>query len=204
MNFRTWLEATLKQVRPRTSRVEWDFALTLPSLGIRGATSEPVLLNQGSHADIYLNPVDPSTLIKVTNDRADVKNTLSAQKLNSPNIVKCYAHTNSGVKGGTALLVDYVKGKRAPYTTAEFLGLMEGKLGTNPRNQADARILNPDPFRLSILNRHQRLSEAELNKLSELFHTIFLLEQRLNIFLADLSENIIDAAHSYVIIDLGR
>ena len=52
-------------------RVQWDFSITLPALGIQGITAEPPLHVQGTHADIYSNPNDPNTLIKVTNDDED-------------------------------------------------------------------------------------------------------------------------------------
>jgi hypothetical protein len=199
MRFREWLwqEAVAK-------RVQWNFKVTLPALGIQGVTSQPPLYAQGSHADIYENPTDPSTLIKVTNDQQDYQNTLTAQSLNSPNVVKCHAHTTQGVMGGAALLVDFVKGQRAPYTTPEFLGLIEGQHGTDPRNQAHIRIMRPDPFRMGILQAHGRLDPAELHKLSTLFRTIYLLESRLNIFLVDLADNIIDTGQVYVVVDFGR
>lgn len=184
--------------------MQWDFAQTLPALGIRGVTAHPLLLAQGSHADIYANPVDPATVIKVTGDAADANNTVVAQTLNSPNVVRCHGQTTQGVIGGTALLVDFVKGTRAPYSTPEFLGLIEGRHGTDPRDQAHIRILRPEPFRAHILQAHGRLDRGELVKLSSLFNTIFVLESRLNIFLVDLAENIIDTGTAYVIVDFGR
>src|SRR5947208_1178133 len=146
MRFREWLwkEAVAK-------RVQWDFSVTLPALGIQGVTSEPPLHTQGSHADIYTNPTNPSTLIKVTDDQQEVTNTIAAQALNSPNIVKCHGHTTQGVVNGAALVVDFVRGKPAPYSTPEFLGLLEGQYGTEPRDQAHIRIMRPDPFRTAIL-----------------------------------------------------
>jgi hypothetical protein len=176
--FRHWLrEASVPK------RVPWDFVVGLPALGIQGVTTEPPLYVQGSHADIYVNPTDPLTLIKITDDHDDARNTVAAQALNSPNIVKCHGHTTQGVVGGTALLVDFVKGTRAPYSTPEFLGLIEGQQGTDPRNQAPLRILRPDAFRAGILQQHGKLDKAELLKLSELFTTLDWLESRLNIFL---------------------
>lgn len=200
MRFRTWF---LQESSP-PKRVQWDFAVTLPALGIQGVTSEPPLHAQGSHADIYINPTDPNTLIKVTDDDEDARNTVAAQALNSPNVVKCHAHTNAGVVNGTALLVDFVKGTSAPYSTPEFLGLIEGQQGSDPRDQAHIRILRPDPFRTGILQSHGRLNKNELFKLSQLFRTIYLLESRINIFLVDLAENVIDAGAAYVIVDFGR
>jgi hypothetical protein len=185
-------------------RVQWDFAITLPALGIVGVTTEPPLHAQGSHADIYINPTDPNTLIKVTDDADDARNTVAAQALNSPNVVKCHAHTNAGVVNGTALLVDFVKGASAPYSTPEFLGLIEGQHGTDPRTQAHIRILRPDAFRSGILQSHGRMNKTELFKLSQLFRAIYVLESRFNIFLADLAENVIDTGTVYVIVDFGR
>lgn len=185
-------------------RVQWDYAVTLPALGIQGVTAEPPLHAQGTHADIYANPSNPNTLIKVTNDAADASNLLAAQALNSPNVVRCHAHATQGVVGGTALLVDLVKGQRAPYSTPEFLGLIEGQQGLDSRDQAHVRIMRPDPFRTGILQSHGRLNKAELTKLSQLFRTLYLLESRLNVFLVDLTENVIDAGPAYVLVDLGR
>jgi 1-acyl-sn-glycerol-3-phosphate acyltransferase len=185
-------------------RVQWDFATTLPALGIQGVATEPPLHAQGSHADIYINPTDPNLLIKVTDDQQDAANTIAAQALSSANIVRCHAHTREGVVNGTALLVTFVNGSRAPYSTPEFLGLMEGQHGTDPRDQAHMRIMRPDPFRLAILQSHARTSTVELHKLSELFRTIYLLESRLNVFLVDLADNIIDAGQVYVVVDFGR
>lgn len=185
-------------------RVLWDFSITLAALGIHGVTNEPPLHAQGSHADIYENPTNPATLIKVTDDPLDARNTLAAQALNSPNVVKCHAHTLQGVVNGVALLVDFISGGRAPYSTPEFLGLIEGQHGTDPRDQAHIRIMRPDAFRTAILQGHGRLATAELHKLSELFRAIFLLESRLNIFLVDLADNIIDAGPAYVVVDFGR
>lgn len=200
--FSEWL---LKEaMSPQPKRVQWDFSITLPALGIQGIVAEPPLHVQGTHADIYSNPNDPSTLIKVTDDDEDARNTISAQILNSPNVVKCHAHATTGVVNGTALLVDFVTGGQAPYSTPEFLGLIEGQQGNDPRDQAHIRILRPDPFRLNILQTHGRINKTEQLKLSELFTTIYLLESRLNVFLVDLSENIIDAGTSYVIVDFGR
>jgi hypothetical protein len=185
-------------------RVLWDFSTTLPALGIQGVTTEPPLFGQGSHADIYENPVKPDTLIKITDDPRDVHNTVAAQGLASHNIVKCHAHTSQGVVNGAAMLVDLVSGGRAPYSTPEILGLLEGQQGIDPRDQAHIRIMRPDVFRTTILLSHGRLSTAELHKLSELFRTIYLLESRLSIFLVDLADNIIDSGLAYVVVDLGR
>lgn len=184
-------------------RVQWDFAVTLPALGIQGVTSEPLLHTQGSHADIYLNPTDPGTLIKVTNDPTDAHNMIAAQSLNGPNVVRCHAHTQAGIVGGTALLVDFVKGQSAPYSTPEFLGLIEGQQGNEPRDQAHIRIMQPDPFRTGILQSHGRMNTMEHLKLSELFRTLFLLESLLKVFLVDLAENVIDTGQAYVIVDFG-
>jgi hypothetical protein len=185
-------------------RVQWDFSVTLPALGIRGVTNEPPLYAQGSHADVYENPTNPNTLIKVTDDPQDVQNTIAAQALNSPNVVRCHGHTTQGVVNGAALVLDLIRGSRAPYSTPEFLALIEGQHGTDPRDQAHIRILRPDPFRTAILQGHGRLATTELHKLSELFRTIDLLESRLNIFLVDLADNIIDAGPAYVVVDFGR
>jgi hypothetical protein len=185
-------------------RVQWDFSAAVPALGIQGVTSEPPLHAQGSHADIYYNPTNVDALVKVTDDQQDVANILAAQALHSPNIVKCFGHTTQGVINGTALLVDLVRGGRAPYSTPEFLGLIEGQHATDSRDQAHLRILRPDPFRTAILQSHGQLNTAELHKLSELFRTIHLLESRLNVFLVDLADNIIDAGRAYVVVDLGR
>jgi hypothetical protein len=106
-------------------RVQWDFALTLPALGIHGVTAQPALVLQGTHADIYEHSADPGKLIKITDDPDDGANTVTAQSLNSPNVVRCHAHTTAGVVNGTALLVDWVKGKRASYSTPEFLTKQE-------------------------------------------------------------------------------
>jgi hypothetical protein len=192
-----WNEAVAK-------RVQWDFNVTLPALGIQGVPTEPPLHAQGSHADIYTNPTNPNTLIKVTDDQQDAKNTLAAQSLGSPNVVKCHRHTTQGVVNGTALLVAFVPGTRASYSTPEFLALIEGQHGTDPRAQAHIRIMRPDAFRTAILQGHGRLDAAELHKLSELFRTIYLLESRLNVFLVDLADNIIDVGGAYVVVDFGR
>ena len=143
-------------------RVQWDFSVTLPALGIQGVTTEPPLQAQGSHADIYANPTNPNTLIKVTDDQQDAHNTITAQTLGSQNVVKCHAQTTQGVVNGAALLVDFVQGSRAPYTTPEFLALIEGQHGTDPRDQAHIRIMRPDSFRTAILQGHARLNTAEL------------------------------------------
>jgi hypothetical protein len=185
-------------------RVQWDFSITLPALGIQGIAAEPAVFAQGSHADIYFNPTDTNTLIKVTDDLQDVRNAVAAQALGSPNVVKSQSNTTQGVVHGAAMLVDFVRGIRAPFSTPEFLALIEGQHGTDPRDQAHIRILRPDPFRTAILQTHSRSSPQELLKLSELFRTIFLLESRLSIFLVDLADNIIDAGPVYVVVDFGR
>lgn len=131
-------------------RVQWDYAITLPALGIQGATTSPNLLKQGTHADIYEHPSDARKLIKITDDDEDAANTVAAQALNSPGIVKCHVHTTAGVTNGTALLVDFVKGQPAPYSTPEFMALLEGEQGTEPRSSANIRILRPDAFRTNI------------------------------------------------------
>jgi hypothetical protein len=184
-------------------RVQWDFKVALPALGITGISAEPTLYAQGSHADIYQHPSNPHLLIKVTNDDEDVRNTVAAQVFNRPNIVRCHAQTTSGVQHGTALLVDLVRGAPAPYSSAEFAGLMEGQQGNEPRHEAPLRILRPDQFRTGILQSHGRLNRQELLKLSELFGTLIQLE-RVGVFLIDLSENVIDAGADYVIVDFGR
>ncbi len=185
-------------------RVQWDFAVTLPALGIQGVTAQPTLLLQGSHADIYEHPSDPTKLIKITDDQDDATNTMNAQALHSPNVVRCYGHTNAGVQNGTALVLDFIQGQRAPYSTPEFLGLIEGQHGNEPRDQAHIRILRPDAFRTSILQTHGTNNQQELHALSRLFRTIDLLDSRLNIHLVDLADNIIDDGHDYVIVDFGR
>lgn len=185
-------------------RVQWDHAVTLQALGIHGVTSEPPLHTQGSHADIYEDPTDPTRLIKVTNDPEDATNLVAAQALSNSNVIKCYGWTTTGVINGTALLVGFVQGALAPYTSPEFLGLLEGHLGSEPRSQAHIRILQPDAFRSGILHKHGRNNPAELKKLSALFQTLNFLDSKLSIFLADLADNVIDTGQDYVIVDFGR
>jgi hypothetical protein len=198
MRFKEWL------LKETSVRVQWDYAITLPALGIQGATTSPNLLKQGTHADIYEHPSDASKLIKITDDHEDAANIVAAQAMNSPSIVKCHAHTTAGVQNGAALLVDFVKGQSAPYSTLEFLALLEGEHGTEPRSSANIRIMRPDVFRMNILKNHGKNQQQELLKLSRLFRTIHLLESKLNIFLVDLADNVMDAGQIYVIVDLGR
>lgn len=180
------------------NQIEWNYKITLPALSVKPI--EPKLYKQGSHAKIYIN--DSNTLIKITEDNSDIKNIIKAQSLNSPNIVKLYNYTQKGVVGGTALLVEFVKGEPAPYSTPEFLGLMEGQNGNEDRSQSYINILKPNLFKAKILKQHGKLNKFELQKLSSLFKTIYMLEKK-NIFLVDLSENIIDS-DNYVIVDFGR
>jgi hypothetical protein len=66
------------------------------------------------------------------------------------------------------------------------------------------RILRPDDFQSKILQSHGRLDSKELKKLSSLFKTLSLLEDKLGVFLADFVDNMIDAGDRYVIIDFGQ
>jgi hypothetical protein len=197
MRFKQWL------ISEAASKIQWDPSITLPALGIEPTTPR-LLMSQGSHADIYEHPTDSTKLIKITNDRRDAKNIITAQSLNSPNVVKCYAQTSEGVARGVALVVDYIKGETAPYSTQEFLGMLEGKFGADDRGQAYLRIMRPDPFRQKILQSHGLLNGPEVQKLSQLFKTLYLLERKLKIFLADFVDNIIDAGNAYVVVDLGQ
>jgi hypothetical protein len=198
MKFGQWLQNESAQ------SIQWDYTVTLPALGVNQTLPPQIINNSGSLAEIYACPSDPSKAIKVTSDRQDAKNIVAAQAIKSPNVVKCYAYTNKGVKNGTALLVDFVQGQPAVYSSPEFIGLMEGKYGMEDRIQSRIRILRPDPFRRKILESHGLLNKTEVQKLSELFGALSLLETKLNIFLADFAENVIDAGQNYVVVDFGQ
>ena len=194
MEFKQWLESAV------TQRIVWNPKITLRSLGIHGM---PKLHKQGSYADVYAISGNSQLLVKITKDSRDVNHTVAAQIIDSPNIAKCFAHTKDGVERGTAMLMQWVKGHAASYSTPEFLGLIEGKSGDEPRGQAYLRILKPDDFRLQILKEHGKDNRQEYLKLSRLFKTLHILESKLGIFLSDFVDNIIDNGKDYIIVDFG-
>jgi hypothetical protein len=117
-------------------RVQWDFSVTLPALGIQGVASEPPLYAQGSHADIYANPTNPTTLVKVTDDQQDAHNTIAAQALASPNVVKCHGHTAK--VSSMAPLCSWISCKETALRTAR-----QNSWDSSKGNTALIRVIKP-------------------------------------------------------------
>ncbi|CAK0749736.1 hypothetical protein CCP1ISM_3470003 [Azospirillaceae bacterium] len=145
-------------------------------------------------------------VIKVTRDNKDVINTVKAQRIKSPNIVKIHRLSKDGLSSGTAMLVDYIPGKLAPFSTGEWHAMIQGDVGMDELREAANKIVsdtNPKGIRTKILSKHGLNDVKERNKLREVFKTLSSL-QSININVDDLGDNIIDDGNKYVIIDLGN
>jgi len=104
---------------------------------------------------------------------------------------------------GTAIVVGRVPGELAPYSTDEFLALLQGKQMSDSRESASGLILDPDPFRSKILEDHGRMNKLECKKLSRLFYTLHQLG-KWGIRLVDFGDNVVDDGDRYVLVDLGQ
>ena len=145
-------------------------------------------------------------VVKVTRDNKDVISTVRAQRIKSPNVVKIHKLSKDGISSGTAMLVDYVPGKLAPFSTGEWHALIQGDVGMDELKDAVSKIesdINPKSIRTRILTKHGLNDKKERSKLKDIFKTLSSL-QSININIDDLGDNIIDDGSKYVIIDLGN
>lgn len=145
-------------------------------------------------------------VVKVTRDNRDVINTVKAQRIKSPNVVKIHRLSKDGISSGTAMLVDYIPGKLAPFSTGEWHALIQGDMGMDELRDAAQKIesdINPKGIRTKVLTKHGLNNKNDRAKLKEIFKTLSSL-QSININIDDLGDNIIDDGNKYVIIDLGN
>lgn len=203
-SFKTWLNENLdaladKVFAQRSKNTKLDHSEIAQALGIK--TNRPLTqINQGSLANIYKHPEDPSKVIKVTADMNDARNLIKSQRLNSPNIVKVYQSAKVGAKA-YALVVDFIGGKSMPYNTNALLTLINGNHFDDTKD-AISGILTPDRTRRQVLDKLGRNTEDEKQKLSRLFRTLYMLS-KLGIDMDDFTDNILDGGTDYVIIDMG-
>lgn len=171
------------------------------SLGIDLSNMDPI--GSGTMAKAYKVG---DKVVKVTRDNKDVINTVKAQRLKSPNIVKIHRLSKDGLSSGTAMLVDYIAGDLAPFSTGEWHALIQGDIGMDELRDAASKIesdTNPKSIRTKILNKHSLNNARERSKLKEVFKTLSALKA-ININVDDLGDNIIDNGERYIIIDLGN
>jgi hypothetical protein len=180
---------------------QWNPGPILKALGLPGKQLQRI--NSGSFATIYQHPTDPKKVIKCTSDARDVKNLLAAQSISTTNIVKVYQ--NVKIPNGFALIVDFVNGPSMPYTSNMMALLLDGPSMMDTPMKAARKILQPgaSPARDRLLDKVNRNSEQERQKLSELLITIGKLQAK-GIHVSDWTDNIIDAGQHYVIIDMGQ
>lgn len=196
LSFKNWLEGV--------SNAKFDQRIKNQKLNLAqllGFKKPMLQINRGSLANIYQHPEDPSKIVKITADARDAKNLWTAQRLNSPNIVKLYGQPRQVSPGAWAIIADKINGQPMKYDTNSFVILIQGE-GAGSTADAAQEILYPSGIREKILNRFGMNTDAEHERLADLFSTIARIEQ-MRIPMSDFGQNIIDDGQKYVIIDLG-
>ncbi len=141
--------------------------------------------------------------LKITRDNKDVINTVKAQRIKSNNVVKIHRLSKDGLSSGTAMLLDFINGQLAPFSTGEWHALIQGS-GMDELSDAIKLILTDNKgIRNKILTDHGLNDSKSRSKISEMFKTLRAL-QSINVSIDDLGDNIIDAGDRYVLIDLGN
>jgi len=141
--------------------------------------------------------------LKITRDNKDVIHTVKAQRIKSNNVVKIHRLSKDGLSSGTAMLLDFVDGPLAPFSTGEWHALIQGS-GIDELSDAVKLILTDNKgIRNKILTDHGLNDNKSRSKISELFKTLRSL-QSIGVNIDDLGDNIIDTGDRYVLIDLGN
>jgi hypothetical protein len=168
------------------------------SLGIDLSGIEEI--GSGTMATVYKIG---NKVLKVTRDNKDVINTVKAQRIKSNNVVKIYKLSREGLSNGTAMVLDFVDGQLAPFSTGEWHALIQGS-GMDELSDAVKLMLTDNKgIRNKILTDHGLNDNKSRAKISELFKTLRML-QSINVNIDDLGDNIIDTGDRYVLIDLGN
>jgi hypothetical protein len=219
MQFKKWLEATISK---KNSGSNWnkssedffgqrdkiqkkDISKILSDRNIIPANMKLKKLTQGSLATIYEHPTNANLLIKITPHKEDARNLWRGQKVKSECIVKLYGEPielSPEMPRVYVMIVDKVVGVPMVYSTVEFIGLIGDKGRSRNKENASVEILYPSAYRESILEGHNKNTEVEYEKLSNLFKALYHLE-RIGIDMVDFSDNILDTGEAYVIVDLG-
>lgn len=190
----------------RSSNENLQFNLILKSLGLPETELEPTEIGLGSMANVYLNPHNPTQVIKVTGDFADAKNFNKLLKRNiiSPNLPRVYNVAKINSKAA-AILMDYIKGKKMSYSANEFLALVNGDSWADYQQAIkELQSGRVGKLRQAIMLKKGKNVETESKKLIQLFNTLIKLEN-IGIDIFDFNEeNILDDGQEYVIIDLGQ
>lgn len=160
---------------------------------------------RGTFATIYQHPTEENLLIKVTAHKDDIQNSVRAQRLNSPNIVKLYQWPSGKLYQEIPELKTYaiipqkVVGQPIEYATnALFTIAYNGSYD----KAKDWLLAGGSPPQNKMLEKYGKNNDDEKYKLADLFKALHGLE-RIGIHLSDLDQNIIDDGTKYVIIDLG-
>lgn len=161
--------------------------------------------SQGSFATLYHHPTDKGKLIKITSHKDDVLNTVTAQKIKSPNIVKVFPWPNGEIIkklptiNSLSIIVEKIEGSSMVYM-GDFDILT---LGGNFELATDWLNSGGNKKQKLILDKYGKNTLEEQDKLASLFDALFKIEKFYKIDLADFQDNILDNGSRYVIIDLG-
>jgi hypothetical protein len=164
------------------------------------------MFSHGTFATLYQHPKDKSKLIKITAHKDDVLNTVMAQKLGSPNVVKVFnwpdkqAIKKLPTLNSLAIIVEKIIGTSISYENNDFYNL---SMGGNFELASDWLNSGGDKKQQLILNKYSKNTNMEQDKLSSLFAALFQIEKLYKIDLADFQDNILDAGDRYIIVDLG-
>jgi hypothetical protein len=220
MRFKTWFEnygdpdfgtaTSLDQMADdlfssRMKNQDFKFNAVLASLGLPKSNKKPVLIGNGTLANVYVNPHNGGQIIKVTSDAQEARNfeILMKNKFQSPNIVTCYKIGNLGPTT-KALLCDYIQGTPMEYSNDEFLALINGD-NFDDYSETIAALSSGEygSKRSEVFYSHNKSPEQEAAKLIPLMSSLSQLEV-LGIDIFDFDNNVLDDGVNYVLVDLGQ
>jgi hypothetical protein len=160
---------------------------------------------KGTFATVYQHPTEDNLLIKITAHKDDIQNSVRAQRLNSPNIVKLYPWPNGKLYQEIPELKTYammpqkIVGEPIAYATNALFTLA---YNGNYDKAKDWLLVGGSPPQNKMLEHYGKNNDDERYKLADLFKALHGLG-KIGIHLSDLDQNIIDDGTKYVIIDLG-
>jgi dsDNA-binding SOS-regulon protein len=206
MEFLKWLKLTESQLPSEDIFSLRDKTQKSDVSKILGFGKPLVKYSQGSVATLYNHPKNKNLLIKITSHKQDILNIVKAQKLDSPNVVKCFPWENGDILknvpslSSLAIIVEKIKGSSMVYNTGEFFDLSLFGRFELAADWLDSTVHKKQTV---VLDKHGKNSPEEHLKLSSLFKTLHNLERFYKIELSDFQDNILDDGNRYVIIDMG-
>lgn len=200
MKFKKWVESEEVFLYKQNLQKEKNIG------NILGFKSPLTKVKEGTFATIYQHPKEKNKLIKITSHEEDVKNLLKCQNIKSDNVVKIFSwNKKERFKAlpnfkSYAIIVEKIEGTPMVYSTPEFY-----QLSLNGRFELAKDWLNSGgkPEQNNILEKHQKNTIEEHDKLSDLFHSLSTIKKFYRIDLVDFQDNILEEKNRYVIVDMG-